>query len=253
MRIYLAMPLYSRQVDKGAAAGYWNPLMPGSPHTVYRPMPGSESQEPCSILPYGFNRCWAEAWNLYAKGQIDCYAQIHGDVSPEWGWLDVLERERWLAGVDVISTVLPLKGQSGLTSTAVEIGQEWLMRRLSTYEVHRTLPKTFTEAFGKPLLLNTGLWLCKIGDWCDKVGFEFKTPIAIDTGRPRLIQGDAVEARFPLVLGEDIGFSRQCHGFGVKLAATSLVVADHMDGNTAYSNQEVWGMKTEKGFEDACS
>jgi len=219
------MPRYHSSVSIAAAQAFYHASSPSSPLEVRAVSPAS------SLLASCFNSCWALARNEWEAGRCDAFAMIHSDVSAPLHWLDVLYREMEKTGVDLISCVIPIKDGRGLTSTVVDdTGDPWRRRRLTMREV-AALPETFTDKdVGGPLLLNTGLWLCKLGPWCLEALFETKDHLR--RGPDGLWQA--------CCLPEDWGFSLQARALGLKLAATRSVRVEHY-GEQKWSNQEVWG------------
>jgi hypothetical protein len=184
-------------------------------------------------LAHGFNLLWCEALNGRKRGEYTHFAMQHSDVEPEAGWLDVLLAELDRTGLDVLGVPVPLKDTRGLTSTAVgrDDGFDWMpKRRLTLTEVH-ALPETFTSAdLDGPLLLNTGLWVCRLGDWSERVCFTINDRIATDP--------DGVFTA--LVEPEDWHFSRQLHRLGVTVGCTRMVRLAHV-GMHPWPNTHGWG------------
>lgn len=185
---------------------------------------------PTSSIATGcFNSCWALARNEWEAGRIDGFAMIHDDVGAQAYWLDILYREMQKCGADIISTVIPIKDARGLTSTAIDdTGDVTRVRRITMKQL-RNMPQTFTDEDVPNLVLNTGLWLCKLGPWCLETHFHVENDI-------RRIDGKWQSVVFP----EDWHFSRQCRKLGLKLAATKAVRVDHYGGHR-WCNQDVWG------------
>lgn len=222
-RILLVQPRYDL-VNGPSRDSFWNCVEPGSSLEVKRLDVGG------SALPDVFNKAWALAGDLWEAGEIDGWAMIHADVVAENGWLDVLEAERLRVGADVIAAHIPIKSGDGLSSTGVDVGREaWRTPRLTMPQIH-ALPETVTDAdVGGPLLLNTGLWLGRLGPWLDHVWFRFHNWIRKVDGRRR--------AEF---IPEDWDFSRQLQGHGLRLAATRKVQVIH-HGAAGYGNQSEGG------------
>jgi hypothetical protein len=229
MRVLLAMPRYGEAVNFEAATALYQPILPGSELQVRLRAPSG------SLLACVFNSAWARACDLYDAGELDGFAMIHSDIAPPPGWLDVLHREMLATGADVIAAAVPIKDDRGLSSTGVDdTGDPWRIRRLTMRQL-KDLPETFTEAdVGGPLLLNTGLWFCRLGPWCDRVCFTIRDTIRKEPDR------DGKLRRKARVQPEDWDFSRQCRALGLNLAATRKVVVRHF-GEEFWSNQDVWG------------
>lgn len=168
MRILLGMPT-NGVVHPDAATGFHHPVANDSPHDIQI----KKSRGPEVLMNH--NTLWADALDQYEAGEIDAFAMMHADVAVEPGWLHVLASE--LGDADIIGAVIAIKNQTGLTSTAVDdTGDPFLARRLVLKETAQ-LPPTFTDedvaklptsvpGVKTPLMLNTGLWLVKLGPWC---------------------------------------------------------------------------------------
>lgn len=210
-----------------------------------------------SALAYCFNQLWAHALAAHGRGEITHFAMLHSDVEPDKGWLDVLMDELIEKRLQVLSCVIPIKSQDGLTSTAVgPINDIWTQRRLTMAEVAE-LPETFTDkdlvewkkahhCEGWVLLLNTGCWVCDLSarpfqqvDSHGDLRFTF-------TQKDR-IRVDEKGQLIPHFAPEDWIFSRECHRAGLKIAATRKVKLAH-SGPHQFSNQGVWGNLKEDRF-----
>lgn len=191
----------------------------------------------CSLLPLTFNTLWAGFINMQADQDLSYFAMQHDDIIPEKGWLDTLIEELEATGADMISAVVPIKDQFGLTSTAVDsTGDEWNPRRLTIREVFK-LPETFGKAeVGGPILLNTGLWVCRFdAAWCQK----FRDNLTCFRQQDQL-RIDADGKLSPHTKPEDWDFSRQFRALGGKLMATRKVKLIHE--RPPYRNYgEPWG------------
>lgn len=227
MPVLVAMPRYNSLAVYESTYAHVRPCHPGTP--------GRSITDGGSILEASFNQLWAECRNAYEAGTVTHFAMIHSDIGAPPGWVDKLEAERLQCGADVIAAVVPIKDDRGLTSTAIENPADpWTVRRLTLTEC-RQLPVTFTEREVPGLLLNTGLWLAKLGDWCLDVLFETHSQIRRDpaTGKWR-----------SKTQPEDFDFSRQLRRKGLKLAATRAVPVRHY-GEKVYSSEDVWGWPTD--------
>lgn len=201
-----------------------------------------------SLLNLNFNRCWANALNARATAGVKYFCMQHDDVVPEVDWADTLIDELERTGADVLSVVLPLKDERGLTSTTVRNPFTQEMRRLTMREVFR-LPETFDAAdvaaagistcplppFAREILLvNTGLWVCRFdAEWVEKFP-GFRNGFDGIVKRP---DGVYVAQCFP----EDWTFSAWAQRAGLKVRATRIVAALHCDGDVQYRNDEPWG------------
>lgn len=188
-----------------------------------------------SLLAQAFNILWCWMLNRRRNGDpVSYFAMLHADVEPEDFWVDKLVDELEAKGLDVLGAVAPIKDRRGVTSIAMahDSGDPWRVHgRLTMREVYR-LPETFTSAdVGRPLLLNTGCWVAKVGDWCPKVHFTINDRIAFSKEK------DAYVAECE---PEDWFFSRLCHELGLKVGATRKVRLGHR-GDMVFHNSHPWG------------
>lgn len=187
-----------------------------------------------SLACQNMNRLWCWALNEKRKGRVDYFAMIHSDIEPPEFWLDVLIDELDEKKLDVLGVAVAIKDPRGLTSTAIghPSGNPWRIRqRLSMRELHR-LPETFTsEDVGGPLLINSGLWVCKLDlDWGPKVFFTVNDRIMIHP------DGDYVAQAEP----EDWFVSRLYHELGLRVGCTRKLEVWHR-GDVAHGNAFPWG------------
>jgi len=228
---YLSMPSYG-SLTAGAARGFFR---------ATRGV-GIDVQllyEQSSLLACNFNQHWCRVLNAEASGQkVSYFAMLHADVQAEDFWLDKLIAELERSELDVLSVVVPIKDNHGLTSTAIahESGDPWrVLGRLTMREIYK-LPETFTAADcghpDKALLVNTGCWVCRWGEWCQPpFHFEIDDRIAFDPVRNRYV---------PQVRPEDWNASRQFHSLGLRVGATRKVQLIHA-GNMNFPNNKPWG------------
>jgi hypothetical protein len=224
----IGMPRRDNLASHAALLGLLNPV--SRPTRVL-----SLELGPCSLLNHGFNRHWAAALNARDEIGATHFAMIHSDVCPEYGWATVLLDELIERDADVVSAVIPIKDERGLTTTAVYDGDPFVLRRLTLTEIAQ-LPVTFSEAdTSRKLLLNTGLWVCDLRKpWVDGWCFCSKERIVTnDKGR-----------KVAEVSSEDWQFSHYLNEQGAKIYATSKVKVLH-EGGTQFGNGEPWGAWTE--------
>jgi predicted O-methyltransferase YrrM len=188
-----------------------------------------------SLLAQAFNILWCWMLNRRHNGDpVSYFAMLHADVEPEDWWLDKLVEELEAKGLDVLGAVAPIKDRRGVTSIAMahDSGDPWRVHgRLTMREVHR-LPETFTsEDVGRTILLNTGCWVAKVGDWCNQVHFTINDRIAFDAKRNAYVAECEPEDWF---------FSRLLHELGLKVGATRKVKLGHR-GDTVFVNSHPWG------------
>jgi hypothetical protein len=220
--VFLAMPHASSRVEAGAAMALWQPSLAGV-----------DARAVClqaSLLTHSFNCLWASMLNDPA---FTHFAMIHSDVCPDPGWLDVLLAELDATGADLVSAVVPLKNGRGLTSTALDTGDPWCPRRLSLAEIWER-DETWTEP---GLLLNTGLWVCRRGDWCERVQFR-------QQDRVRRGPSGTFEVH---TIPEDWDFTRQVREHGGRVYATRKVHLYHE--RREFHTAKPWGQwKTDEEY-----
>lgn len=225
--VALAMPRRGNNVAFGASEAYHLAPTIGDRAVVVRLWTSH------SILDHCFNRLWSCALNLRDRG-ITHFAMIHDDNCPQQGFLNILLDEMDWYGADIVSAVVAIKSEQGLSSTAVETDDPWYPRRLTMHEVH-SLPSTFTDKdVGGELLLNTGLWVANLTKpWADQ-----PEPLFFQT-LSRIIKDKNGEWQAQ-VRSEDWEFSRAARARGAKLYATRKVAVRHA-GEIEYTNDHVWG------------
>lgn len=187
-----------------------------------------------SLLTFTFNDLWCHALN--SRPEATHFVMLHDDVVPiESGWLDILLSEYEKSGADVLSCVVPINDDRGLTSTAFCNPRTGEMKRLTMHEA-AALPLTFDAmAAGHPekiVLPNTGLWICSLrGSWVEKICF---------TIRDRVFQDPVTKKWKAQCWGEDWDFGMQCWGHRLKVMATRAVKLIHK-GGFDYPNMVGWG------------
>lgn len=219
--VYSTMPTYGACHPYAAISHYASPT--GGECSIL-PTTGCNS-----LLAYGFNIQWSTALDWHKADMVDYFLMHHADVhvlTP--GWLDLMIREMKRVGAAVLGTVIPLKEQSGLTSTAVETDDPWHPRKLNLKECW-SLPETFCNKdldTGRALLVNTGLLLIDLGRpefyEVNDAG-ELNIFFTIDD---RIVRKESGEHQAQ-VKSEDWNFSRLCHVAGLPVYATRAVQVDH--------------------------
>lgn len=207
-QIYLACPTYDGKISTRTHAAL---SLPSHKYPV------STGLQEASLLSMSFNQLWCTALNN--RDQISHFAMIHADIGAPPGWLDILIEELETFQLSVVSAVIPIKNQLGLTSTAVDSEEEWGPHRRLTMSEVDTLPQTFNAAHvGGPLLLNTGLWVCDFRqDWVERFpGFEVRSRVKYQNGTWE-----------EQTLSEDWQFSRFLNSEGVPISATKAVALEH--------------------------
>lgn len=183
-----------------------------------------------SLLATTFNFCWCHALNLREKEGLTHFLMIHSDVRPidNDDWFDTLLGEMEKNQGEVISAIIPIKDERGLTSTAIDT-HPWRPVRISMKQAIEQLPESWTTP---GLLFNTGLMLVDMRrDWVEKICFTVRDKIEKDP-KTGLWQAYAQP--------EDWDFSRQCRALGVRCIVTRAVKVQHF-GNKRFNNYEPWG------------
>lgn len=189
-----------------------------------------------SFLARTFNSLWVWALNNRGAENITHFAMRHADVSTHTDyWLDVLVNEMRANSADLVSVVLPLKSEHGLTATAIRQRSTGNIRRLTMTEICRIPHQTFdAEMAGFPgwdLLPSTGLWICDFTKcWVEKVWFEVRDKILRESN-----------GRFYVETGaDDWLFAMKLHKLGLRVMSTKAVVCGHY-GLHEYMNNSPWG------------
>ena len=199
-----------------------------------------------SLLCFSFNLLWSAAMNHRAAG-LTHFGMQHDDIIPPLEWVDILVDDLEASSADVISSVVPIKDDRGITSTGV---RNWLtgeIRRLTMHEVFQ-FPETFTiedvhaagikaNPNGNPadeyLIVNTGLWVCRFDrPWAKKFpGFRTQDQVRIDAdGRCEAVS-----------LSEDWLFSEWAARNGLSVLATRKAALGHWQDGKEYRNDHPWG------------
>lgn len=225
--ICLGMPSYGSCTDRAATGLYRPSKDPGFDIRIW----GYSS----SLATGNMNGLWCWALNANRKSPVSYFAMQHTDIEPQEFWLDILIEELEAKKLDVLGVVSPIKDARGITSTAMERldGDPWRVHgRLSMKEIWQ-LPETFTSAdLGYPLLINTGLWVCKFDEaWCKRILFTVNDRISIN---PKT--GDYFAQTEP----EDWYVSRTFNQLGLKVGCTRKVRLEHR-GSMAFTNEIPWG------------
>ncbi len=217
-KVFMAVPCYNRQVNVSLVNGVARAMKDG----IAWFYPNS-----LSLLAHNFNIMYAAALNARKDGATH-FLMLHDDISPQEDfWADKLMDEMKKHDADIISVVSPIKSKEGLTSTALEIGDKWKVRRLAMREIYKDYPETFTD---EKLLVNTGCMLVDIRKpFADKCFFNIDDEIVCENGVFR-----------PVVMPEDWGFSRMAKSHGAKLFATRAVKIRH-HGFNDFPNDQPWG------------
>lgn len=181
-----------------------------------------------SICTFNFNQLWCGALNLREKEGVTHFLLWHADVIPLGKeWLDVLFEEMAANKADVLSAIIPIKDERGLTSTAFDLGNWKAARMTQKQALNPEFPDTWTAP---NLLLNTGLMLVDMRKpWVEKICFTINDRIVFENGQWKAYCEP-----------EDWNFSRQCHKLDLRLFVTRKVITEHC-GYKAYRSDEIWG------------
>jgi hypothetical protein len=245
-RVFIGCPTHDGRIHDGCAKFFYQNN--SRQHTV------EGAVATFSLITFNCNVLWAVALNRHEAGQADWFAMIHSDIEPEAFWIDKLIAEADRHSADIMTAVVPIKNESGLTSTAVSHPSDDCRAyfRLTTSQVlHPNFPVTFDLdlavdalrklpdqlAFDPPLpahlLCNTGCMVCRLGGaWCDpnKVFFDEVTSFHRLNGQWT-----------PIIRSEDWFFTAKAAQHGAKvMATTSLKLRHH--GVTAFRSDQAWGV-----------
>jgi hypothetical protein len=201
-----------------------------------------------SLLANGFNQLWCIALNN--RHMLSHFLMLHSDIVPtDAGFVKILLDEMEQVGADVLSAVVPLKSETGITSTAIIPDLAWAhalsetvsgRRRLTMQELER-MPQTFDAAMvaeglemdgAEPaLLVNTGMLLVDLRKpWVERVHFTINDAL-----------WQRADGKFVCdVEPEDWFFSSRAAEEGARVWATRKVKVEHV-GSKGYSNQGAWG------------
>ena len=211
-----------------AAVAHWQPV-----NSMEKTKKIVRATVSSSLLTHGFNKMWCAALTLRKEHGITHFGMIHDDIGAPVGWADVLMDEMEKFDADLVSAVVPIKDDRGITSTAIDTGDMFSPTRLTMTEVFER-DETFTES---GLLANTGLWVCRIDrPWSEKVIFR-QTDQMVKTDDGRFVARTSPE---------DWDFSRQLHQHGCKIYCTRKVQLFHE--RHEFHNKSPWGRwKTDQG------
>lgn len=183
-----------------------------------------------SSLAFCFNKIWCEMLNLRDDGKVTHFAMLHADVVPKQrNYVELLFNELQAYDADVMSTIIAIKNDLGLTSTGYDTDDLYRPHRLVMRQAME-MDETWTH---DRLVFNTGLWIADVrperGDWPERICFKFQEKIVKENGR--------WEAKS---IPEDWDFSRQCRALGLSTYVTRKVKVRHI-GKKDYDNDTAWG------------
>ncbi len=232
--ILIGIPTYDNQTNAQLSLTLMNEIArKGNPPFVV-------TTHHSSLLARGFNTLYCNALNK--RPEVIHFLMIHSDIVPEPGFIRKMYKEMGRTKADVLSVVLPLKDNRGLTSTALldsTIGEN--PRRVSVSELDN-LPETFgkddlADFFkgrrgSSTLLVNSGLMLVNLQKpWVEKVWFAIEDYIFKNK-----------DGKFETyTFSEDWFYSKQAQMRGAKVMATQIVRARHI-GDASFPNWGRWGL-----------
>ncbi len=237
--VRIGIPSYDRMMHVGLCDALLNEVSAGGPAFTV-------TSKASSLLAFGCNSLWCDALN--GRDKITHFMMIHADVIPVGvGFMGKMLSEMEAQEADILSVVLPIKSQDGLTSTALlarddPLGPRRLHRRRITMQELSQLPDTFDSddvsrlfnLYFKDvpcLLANTGLMLVDLsGDWVEHAYFEINDTI-YKNANGRFVAD---------VEPEDWHFSRLAQKAGARIYATSKIKAQHA-GHGLFPNWGAWG------------
>jgi hypothetical protein len=168
-----------------------------------------------SLLTTSFNQAWCEALNLREKEKLTHFLMIHADIIPDCpDWVNRLLSVMEETSADVVSAIIPIKDEQGLTSTGKDT-DPWLPDRYSISEINQ-MPANFEAE-----LINTGLMLVDFRkEWVAKINPPF-------TIMDKLIYEES-KGWQAVCQPEDWYFSREVRRLGGRLVATQKVPVIHV-------------------------
>lgn len=192
-----------------------------------------------SCLGHCFNVGYQIARRNQKQEGFTHVVMLHADVVPVDGyWCTKMIKESLRVKADILSAIVPIKTQEGLTSTAFESeatqkGNAWHPVRLTMKEVMQ-LPVTFTHP---RLMLNTGLMVIDLRkEWAHGLVFDIESKVNIDTFTP-------------YYLPEDWKMSRYAQQHNASLWATRCIRVMHV-GEAPFGNDKPWGTTASEGALD---
>lgn len=230
-KVLMCAPVYGN-VSPKMAVHFHKPIVSyDSVHIVKGWWPKS------SVLPTAFGECLCEALDMHDEDQCDLLVMVHGDVAPAIGFVDMLHGLMWEHGAHIMSAVVPIKHQSGRTSTAFgKRGDRWKVHRSVWLHDRPSMPETFGQEVCGPdevLLVNTGCMMIDIRHpfwqtFCFQFHHRMVTDVSLGGKKKRRIDERT----------EDYEMSHDAYEAGLKVMATWKVPLTH-EGGGSWSNQEM--------------
>ena len=248
--VFLACPTYDGTMTSLTARNVF--ATAARQHNV---LPASED---FSLIPLNCNRHWCRALNTRQANQLHWFAMLHADIGPEPWWIDKLIAEADKQQADLLSAVVPIKSQFGMTSTAIwrpggPVGRPY---RLSMAQLlHPAFPETFdihaaVEALARlpddlreeglpreALLVNTGCMVLRLDrPWADeRLWFDDLNGIERVNGELQAV-----------CKSEDWYFSHRVAQEGGQVMATKRVKLTHR-GFCHFPSDHAWGQPRDVG------
>lgn len=220
-KVYIGCPTYDGRLDAWTARSLFE-------QTSQKRLPIVGVGQ-FSLLNMNCNKLYCEALNLRTEHGIKWFAMLHADIIPEPNWLDILIDTAEANNADMLSAVVPMKDNTGDTSTALSnpSHDHWCLYKLKLAECAK-LPPAFDvndvirefkiQSFTPKLLVNTGCMVVRIDKpWSEKLIFKTEDRI-IQTPNGFTAMADS----------EDWNFSRQVTDNGGRVMATMNVKLEHV-------------------------
>ncbi len=229
IRVYVAVPSYDGRIHAEVLTAVFNASMERPARLGFVQV---QSQ---SWLCRNFNVLFTSALNLRSKAGITHFLMLHEDVAIQSSdWLSKIISIAEAKKADVLSVISPLKFDKGLTSTALDNGEDRPVRRLTLNELYKDYEPTFTTP---DLLINTGLMLV-----------DLRNPIFEDPNNVEALAFTMVDKITTNKDGsfgvdgtpEDWNFSRKMREFGASIWATREIPIIHKGGGV-WGNMLAWG------------
>lgn len=248
MNVFIACPTYSEEINTGTARALWHTATDRDNRKI------RVATRSSSLIPGSCNALWCAALNERELYNLTWFAMLHADIEPEAFWLDKLIDEAERHGADMLSAVVPIKDDRGLTSTAIASEdptrqfcrltqrQVWHDDFPETFDIHQcaealeSLPGELRVAHVPRvgLRLNTGCMIVRLDrPWSDSGEVYFENLDWIERHQGQWRARD---------VSEDWRFSQRVQEAGGKLMATRVVAVKHK-GLAEFPNSVGWGLK----------
>lgn len=201
-----------------------------------------------SFLTFNFNAQWCYVLN---HKEFDYFVMLHADITPKVdNWLTRLIKTADAYDADIVSAVMPIKQDTGHTSTALGVKGEYMrFRRLMMRELD-ALPETFSTQelagyFGQDaeksyLMVNTGLMCIRLEKREQFTHWNADgSPMTFRISN-RILQ-EPNGHYYALSEPEDWYMSREAADHNLKVCATKAIPAVHIGRTKDYPNDSAWG------------